>query len=79
MFGVTDHDASTIEDLLGGIPLAGFFAAGRSARSRATTRCTGLPRRWRCSSTEAAALTHRDALRVRTTARETRGHRVRPE
>lgn len=28
MFGVTDHDASTIEDLLGGIPLAGFFAAG---------------------------------------------------
>lgn len=52
---------------------------GRSARSRATTRCTGLPRRWRCSSTEAAALTHRDALRVRTTARETRGHRVRPE
>ena len=28
MFGVPDHDASTIEDLLGGIPLAGFFAAG---------------------------------------------------
>ena len=28
MFGVADHDASTIEDLLGGIPLAGFFAAG---------------------------------------------------
>ncbi|MGO9651594.1 FIST signal transduction protein [Mycobacterium sp.] len=27
MFGVADHDASTIEDLLGGIPLAGFFAA----------------------------------------------------
>jgi small ligand-binding sensory domain FIST len=28
MFGIADHDASTIEDLLGGIPLAGFFAAG---------------------------------------------------
>ncbi|WP_062539417.1 FIST signal transduction protein [Mycobacterium celatum] len=28
MFGVADHDASTICDLLGGIPLAGFFAAG---------------------------------------------------
>jgi small ligand-binding sensory domain FIST len=28
MFGVDDHDASTIEELLGGIPLAGFFAAG---------------------------------------------------
>jgi small ligand-binding sensory domain FIST len=28
MFGVADHDASTIGDLLGGIPLAGFFAAG---------------------------------------------------
>ncbi|MGH3595240.1 MAG: FIST signal transduction protein, partial [Mycobacterium sp.] len=26
MFGVADHDASTIADLLGGIPLAGFFA-----------------------------------------------------
>lgn len=25
---VADHDASTIEELLGGIPLAGFFAAG---------------------------------------------------
>jgi small ligand-binding sensory domain FIST len=28
MFGVADHDASTIAELLGGIPLAGFFAAG---------------------------------------------------
>jgi small ligand-binding sensory domain FIST len=28
MFGVADHDASAIEELLGGIPLAGFFAAG---------------------------------------------------
>ncbi|BBZ40269.1 FIST signal transduction protein [Mycobacterium conspicuum] len=28
MFGVADHDASTIEELLGGLPLAGFFAAG---------------------------------------------------
>ena len=28
MFGVADHDASTIEELLGGIPVAGFFAAG---------------------------------------------------
>lgn len=28
MFGVADHDATTIADLLGGIPLAGFFAAG---------------------------------------------------
>jgi small ligand-binding sensory domain FIST len=28
MFGIADHDASTIEDLLGGIPMAGFFAAG---------------------------------------------------
>jgi small ligand-binding sensory domain FIST len=28
MFGVADHDASTIEEMLGGIPLAGFFAAG---------------------------------------------------
>ncbi|OHV03816.1 FIST signal transduction protein [Mycobacterium talmoniae] len=28
MFGVPDHDATTIEELLGGIPLAGFFAAG---------------------------------------------------
>jgi hypothetical protein len=28
MFGVGDHDASTIEELLGGIALAGFFAAG---------------------------------------------------
>jgi small ligand-binding sensory domain FIST len=28
MFGVADHDASSIEELLGGIPLAGFFAAG---------------------------------------------------
>jgi small ligand-binding sensory domain FIST len=28
MFGVADHDTSTIEELLGGIPLAGFFAAG---------------------------------------------------
>lgn len=28
MFGVADHDASTISDLLGGVPLAGFFAAG---------------------------------------------------
>lgn len=28
MFGVADHDASTIEGLLGGNPLAGFFAAG---------------------------------------------------
>jgi small ligand-binding sensory domain FIST len=28
MFGVADHDASTIEELLGDIPLAGFFAAG---------------------------------------------------
>jgi small ligand-binding sensory domain FIST len=28
MFGVADHDASTIEELLPGIPLAGFFAAG---------------------------------------------------
>ena len=28
MFGVANHDASTIEQILGGIPLAGFFAAG---------------------------------------------------
>ena len=28
MFGVADHDASTIEELLHDIPLAGFFAAG---------------------------------------------------
>jgi small ligand-binding sensory domain FIST len=28
MFGVADHDASTISELLGGAPLAGFFAAG---------------------------------------------------
>jgi small ligand-binding sensory domain FIST len=28
MFGVADHDAATIAELLGGIPLAGFFAAG---------------------------------------------------
>ncbi len=28
MFGVADHDASTIEDLLSGIPLVGFFAGG---------------------------------------------------
>ncbi len=28
MFGVADHDASTIEELIGRIPLAGFFAAG---------------------------------------------------
>ena len=28
MFGVADHDAAAIQDLLGGIPLAGFFAAG---------------------------------------------------
>ncbi len=28
MFGVANHDASTISELLGGIPLAGFFAAG---------------------------------------------------
>jgi small ligand-binding sensory domain FIST len=28
MFDVADHDAAVIEDLLGGIPLAGFFAAG---------------------------------------------------
>jgi small ligand-binding sensory domain FIST len=28
MFGVADHDASMIADLLGGLPLAGFFAAG---------------------------------------------------
>jgi small ligand-binding sensory domain FIST len=28
MFGVADHDASTISELLDGIPLAGFFAAG---------------------------------------------------
>ncbi|BCO37666.1 hypothetical protein BMW24_001095 [Mycobacterium heckeshornense] len=28
MFGVSDHDASTISELLGGIPLVGFFAAG---------------------------------------------------
>ncbi|MFI2471997.1 FIST N-terminal domain-containing protein [Nocardia xishanensis] len=28
MFGVADHDTTTIEDLLGDIPLAGFFAAG---------------------------------------------------
>ncbi|MCP2279037.1 Small ligand-binding sensory domain FIST [Nocardia amikacinitolerans] len=28
MFGVADHDATAIEDVLGDIPLAGFFAAG---------------------------------------------------
>ncbi|WP_028479687.1 FIST N-terminal domain-containing protein [Nocardia sp. CNY236] len=28
MFGVADHDAATIVDLLGGIPLAGCFATG---------------------------------------------------
>ena len=28
MFGVADHDAAAIQELLGGIPLAGFFAAG---------------------------------------------------
>ncbi len=28
MFGIADHDALTIEELHGGIPLAGFFAAG---------------------------------------------------
>jgi small ligand-binding sensory domain FIST len=28
MFGVANHDAAAIEDLLHGIPLAGFFAAG---------------------------------------------------
>ena len=28
MFGVADHDAATIQELFGGIPLAGFFAAG---------------------------------------------------
>lgn len=28
MFGVADHDAAVIEDLLDNIPLAGFFAAG---------------------------------------------------
>lgn len=28
MFGVPDHDAAVIADLLDGIPLAGFFAAG---------------------------------------------------
>jgi small ligand-binding sensory domain FIST len=28
MFGVADHDAATIQEILGGIPLAGFFAAG---------------------------------------------------
>jgi small ligand-binding sensory domain FIST len=29
MLGVADHDASTISELLGGMPLAGFFAAGK--------------------------------------------------
>ena len=28
LFDMPDHDAAAIEDLLGGIPLAGFFAAG---------------------------------------------------
>jgi small ligand-binding sensory domain FIST len=28
MFGLADHDASTVQEILGGIPLAGFFAAG---------------------------------------------------
>ncbi|MGH3520618.1 MAG: FIST signal transduction protein [Haloechinothrix sp.] len=28
MFDVPDHDATLVEDVLGGIPLAGFFAAG---------------------------------------------------
>jgi small ligand-binding sensory domain FIST len=28
LFGVPDHDAKLVEDLLGDIPLAGFFAAG---------------------------------------------------
>jgi small ligand-binding sensory domain FIST len=28
MFGVPDHDAATIQEVLGEIPLAGFFAAG---------------------------------------------------
>jgi small ligand-binding sensory domain FIST len=28
MFGTADHDAATIQEVLGGIPLAGFFAAG---------------------------------------------------
>ena len=28
MFGVADHDAAVIEELLDNIPLAGFFAAG---------------------------------------------------
>ena len=28
MFGVADHDASALDDVLGGVPAAGFFAAG---------------------------------------------------
>lgn len=31
MFDVPDHDATLVQDLLGGIPLAGFFAAGELA------------------------------------------------
>jgi hypothetical protein len=34
MFGVADHDASAISHLLGGIPLAGFFAAGEDRADR---------------------------------------------
>jgi len=51
MVRVADHDASTIEELLGGIPLAGFFAAGEIGPIAAATPCTDSPRRWRCSST----------------------------
>src|SRR5271168_3369172 len=51
MFGVADHDASTIEGLLGGIPLAGFFAAGEIGPVAGRNAGTELPRRWRCSST----------------------------
>ena len=50
MFGVADHDASTIRNSLARFRLPVSSPPGRSARSRAETRCTDSPRRWRCSS-----------------------------
>lgn len=69
MFGVADHDASTIAELLGGVPLAGFFAggeigpiAGRNALHAFTASTLHEPRAWAGLRGRLSRLSHQSPL-----------------
>jgi hypothetical protein len=54
MVDAPDHDATLISDLVGDIPLAGFFAAGELGGSAVRISCMASPRPRRCLTTTCA-------------------------